>query len=147
MADIIHRVGIKGAIEEIYCALTTDEGLSRWWTSTTDGAGDVGSIINFRFNDTVVQFQVIELIKNQLVRWQHYGNMPDVWSGTQVSFQLKPKDKQVFVCFSHSNWKEACDFMGHCSTKWAVFLMSLKNSVETGQGQAFPNDVHIDHDE
>ncbi len=33
--------------------------------------------------------------------------------------------------------------MHHCSTKWAMFLMSLKAFVETGRGAPFPNDVHI----
>jgi hypothetical protein len=33
--------------------------------------------------------------------------------------------------------------MHHCSTKWALFLMSLKSLIDTGKGAAFPNDVHI----
>ena len=50
MPEIIHRVGIAGSVSEVYNALTTDKGLSRWWTSDTSGAGDVGSIIKFRFD-------------------------------------------------------------------------------------------------
>jgi hypothetical protein len=37
------------------------------------------------------------------------------------------------------------EFMHHCSTKWAVFLLSLKSLVETGQGAPEPNDVKIDN--
>ena len=33
--------------------------------------------------------------------------------------------------------------MHHCSTKWAIFLMSLKSLVETGKGQPSPDDVTI----
>jgi hypothetical protein len=33
----------------------------------------------------------------------------------------------------------------HCSAKWAVFLLSLKEILETGQGKASPNDILIDH--
>ena len=40
-------------------------------------------------------------------------------------------------------WKEAGEFMAHCSTKWAIFLMSLKSLVETGKGAPYPNDVQI----
>lgn len=47
MTDIIHRIGIKTSAETIYQALTTDSGLSLWWTSDTTGAGSVGSIIHF----------------------------------------------------------------------------------------------------
>ena len=35
--------------------------------------------------------------------------------------------------------------MHHCSTKWAIFLMSLKALVETGKGQPNPADVKIDN--
>jgi hypothetical protein len=37
------------------------------------------------------------------------------------------------------------EFMHHCSTKWAVFLMSLKSLVETGKGSPDPHDVKIDN--
>ena len=33
--------------------------------------------------------------------------------------------------------------MHHSSTKWAMYLISLKASVETGKGAPYPNDVHI----
>jgi hypothetical protein len=33
--------------------------------------------------------------------------------------------------------------MSHCSTKWATFLMSLKQLVETGAGAPHPQDVRI----
>ncbi|WP_315983248.1 hypothetical protein [Aliamphritea spongicola] len=49
------------------------------------------------------------------------------------------------VRFRHANWEEATDFMAHCTTKWAVFLLSLKALIETGTGQPFPDDIHIDH--
>jgi hypothetical protein len=37
------------------------------------------------------------------------------------------------------------EFMLHCSTKWAVFLMSLKSLLETGTGAPDPRDVKIDN--
>jgi hypothetical protein len=33
--------------------------------------------------------------------------------------------------------------MSHCSTKWAIFLMSLKQLIETGKGAPYPNDVQV----
>ncbi len=33
MADILHRVGIKSSLDEVYKALTTREGLAGWWTA------------------------------------------------------------------------------------------------------------------
>ncbi len=117
MVEIIHRTGIACSPDTVFDALTTDDGLSRWWTTDTSGAGDIGSVIEFRFNGMGPDFKVVELKKNELVRWQHSGEMPDVWIGTDVSFHLKEERSQTFVLFSHSNWKERSDFMGHCITK------------------------------
>ncbi|TNF88842.1 MAG: SRPBCC domain-containing protein [Gammaproteobacteria bacterium] len=147
MAEIRHRVGIKGSQADIYRQLTTDTGLSKWWTTDTSGAGDVGSIIYFRFGNDGPRFEVIELQADQRVRWRHHGEMPGGWMGTEILFELEPDDKQTIVNFSHYNWRQADDFLAHCSTKWGVFMMSLKSSIETGRGRPYPDDVHIDYDE
>lgn len=147
MAEIKHRVGIKGPAAEIYRRLTTDDGLSTWWTTDTQGAGPVGAVIEFRFGGGGPDFEVIELIPDQLVRWRHSGEMPEDWMGSEVLFELKPEEKQTIIVFSHYNWRQSSDFLAHCSTKWAIFMMSLKASVENGQGKPYPDDVHIDFDE
>ena len=84
MVDIIHRVGIAASAEEVYKAVTTNEGLSRWWTTDTSGAGSVGSIIKFRFGGGGPDFEVVELQTNAVVRWRHSGEMPGPWIGTEA---------------------------------------------------------------
>lgn len=90
-------------------------------------------------------FKVIELIPYELVRWQHSGVMPKDWMDTDIVFRLDQDGEQTLVHFTHGNWCEASSFMAHCSMKWAVFLLSLKDVVETGKGKPYPDDVHIDH--
>ena len=145
MVNINHRIGIKASPEKIYEALTTDDGLKKWWTNDISGAGMVGSTIKFRFNGGGPDFTVKKLIPNKIVCWKHSGNMPEPWIKTEVLFQLEAEDNQTFVRFTHSNWNETTDFMAHCNTKWAVFLLSLKDALETGKGTPFPNDIQIDH--
>ena len=145
MADINHQVGIKAPPEKIYELLTTNSGLSKWWTNDVSGAGDVGSVIEFRFNGGGPDFKVSQLVPNKVVVWKHTGSTPEAWMGTEIVFQLRQEGDQTFVRFTHANWKEPTNFMGHCSTKWAVFLLSLKDVLETGKGKPFPNDIHIDH--
>ena len=147
MAEIRHRVVIRASAAEIYELLTTDPGLSRWWTSDTRGAGAVGSTINFRFGGSGPDFVVIELIPQCLVRWRHSGDIPEDWKGTEISFELQEDKNQTIVNFSHYNWPKADAFLAHCSTKWGVFMMSLKSCIENGKGQPWPDDVHIDFDE
>jgi len=145
MADINHQVGIKGSPEDVYELLTTNHGLSKWWTNDVSGAGDIGSVIEFRFNGGGPDFEVSQLVPNELVGWKHTGSMPEAWMGTEIKFELRHEGEQTFVRFTHSNWKEPTNFMGHCSTKWAVFLLSLKDVLETGKGSPFPDDTPIDH--
>ena len=147
MAEIKHRVGIRGSAAEVYEKLVTDEGLGQWWTTDTSGAGEVGSIIQFRFGGGGPDFEVIELVPDRLVRWRHHGEMPNAWMGSEILYELHQDDKQTIVNFAHYNWRVSDDFLAHCSTKWGVFLMSLKSCIETGQGQPYPDDVHIDFDE
>jgi uncharacterized protein YndB with AHSA1/START domain len=147
MAEIRHRVGIRGSAVEIYDLLTTDSGLSRWWTTDTRGAGKVGSIIEFRFGGGGPDFAVIELIPERLVRWRHSGDIPDDWKGSEILFELHEDKTQTIVNFSHYNWARSDEFLAHCSTKWGVFMMSLKSCIETGKGQPYPDDVHIDFGE
>jgi hypothetical protein len=45
--------------------------------------------------------------------------------------------------FGHRKWREEVEFMAHCSPKWATFLVSLRDFVETGKGQPAPNDLKI----
>jgi uncharacterized protein YndB with AHSA1/START domain len=149
MYQINHRIGIKASPEDIYRSLTTDQGLASWWTPDTRGAGNVGSIIKFRFGEHGPDFLVLELVENKRVRWGHSGNIPESWMGTEIIFKLTPdkvdSQRQTFVNFRHANWKERSDFMAHCNSKWAVFLFSLKAALETGQGSPYPADTPIDH--
>ena len=147
MAEIRHRIGIQGNAADIYQLLTTDAGLSKWWTTDTRGAGPVGSTIAFRFGGGGPDFTVTELVPNRLVRWQHCGNIPEEWQGSEVLFELKEDGKQTIVNFSHRNWTKSSEFLAHCSTKWGVFMMSIKSCIETGSGQPYPDDVHIDFDD
>ena len=150
MADILHRVGIKSSLDEVYKALTTREGLAAWWTNNTQGEGKVGGALNFRFSAGGVEIggfdmKVLELHPAKRVLWQVVDGPAD-WIGTKVSFDLKQGGDYAIVLFKHQGWKEPVEFMHHCSTKWATYLMSLKSLLETGKGTPNPNETHISGD-
>ena len=145
--DILHRVGIKSSPDDVYKALTAREGLANWWTNNTQGESKVGGLLKFRFsvNGTEIggfDMKVLELQPTKRVLWQVVGG-PEEWIGTKVSWELKQEGDYTIVLFRHQDWKEPVEFMHHCSTKWAIFLMSLKSLVETGKGAPSPDDVRI----
>jgi uncharacterized protein YndB with AHSA1/START domain len=143
MADILHKIEIKSSAAETYKALTARERLAGWWTTDTQGSFNVGGVIEFHFPTRGrIDMKVIELDPARRVVWQVVDG-PGEWIGSKVSFELRPDGEYTVVLFKHQGWKEQSEFMHHCSTKWAMFLMSLKSLVETGTGAPFPNDVHI----
>lgn len=146
MPDILHRVGLKSATAgDTYKALTTIEGLSAWWTEDTKGDTAVGGTLKFRFGEQgFFDMKILELEPAKRVLWQVVDGPAD-WIGTKVGFDLAQDGDYTIVLFKHQGWKDAVEFMHHCSTKWATFLISLKSLVETGTGAAYPNDILIDN--
>jgi uncharacterized protein YndB with AHSA1/START domain len=146
MVDILHRIGAQASQADVYAALTTIDGLAGWWTEDTKGDCEVGGVIRLRFagapEPAGFDMLVLEAEPSERVLWEvQYG--PEEWVGTQIEFELKREDDYTIVLFEHRGWDKPVEFMHHCSTKWATFLMSLKELVETGTGQPAPNDVAI----
>ena len=144
MADILHRVGIKASLDDVHRALTTREGLAAWWTNNTQGESRVGGVLQFRFGAGGFDMKVLELHPATRVLWQVVDG-PAEWIDTTVGWELKHDGEYVIVLLRHQGWKEPVEFMHHCSTKWAVFLLSLKSLLETGKGAPDPNDTKIDN--
>lgn len=145
MIDILHRVGILSTPDKVYAALTTHQGLSSWWTDEVRGDGaTVGDVVHFQFgNNGFFDMKVLEADPEQRALWEVVDG-PREWIGTHVSWDLRREGDYTIVLFKQAGWKEPVEFMHHCSTKWAVFLLSLKALVETGKGTPFPDDVKID---
>ncbi|MFI0966545.1 SRPBCC domain-containing protein [Streptomyces sp. NPDC021080] len=141
MADILHRVGTTATRDTVYQALTTVDGLAAWWTTDTEGSGE--DVLQFRFGDVGgFDMKVLELQPDTRVRWEVVAG-PEEWIGTTVTFDLKQEGEWTVILFAHEGWREQVEFMNHCTTKWALFLMSLKSLVETGTGAPHPHDVRI----
>ncbi len=138
MPDILHRVGIDAPPERVYGALTTLDGLRGWWISQTAGDPGPGGTLDFGF----CRMQVVDAVPGKRVRWRCVGG-PDEWLRTEVNFDLAWKEGQTFVLFKHAGWREPVEFMHHSSTKWATFLLSLRDLIEISQGRPAPRDVKI----
>ncbi len=138
MPDILHRVGIDARPGKVFEALTTIKGLRRWWVAGTSGDASLGGVIDFGF----CEMKVAKADPDRRVVWRCVGG-PKEWKGTTVTFQLVWKDKQTVVLFTHAGWKKPVEFMHHCSTKWGVFLLSLRDLIEKSKGRPSPRDLKI----
>ena len=99
MPDIVHKVEISCDFNKVYKAPTSDEGLSTWWINYTKAVDDIGSIIELRFNGDGPDFEVLELVPDKLVRWQHAEEMTLAWMGTEVAFRLSDDTGKLMCCF------------------------------------------------
>ena len=143
MSDILHRVATKTATPDgVYQALTTIDGLAAWWTTDTTGKTELGDVIDFRFENGGFSMKVLDLVPGELVRWEVVDG-PEEWIGTTVNWNLKQNGDYTVILFEHLGWKEPVEFMYHCSTKWATFLLSLKELVETGSGSPAPHELRV----
>jgi uncharacterized protein YndB with AHSA1/START domain len=149
MIDIWHRVGAVAPIDEVYNAIATTEGVAAWWTRETRGDGGVGGEIELTFRREsgelvgTIEFEIEELEPGKRVVWRFTGG-PEEWQGTRAQFELTEADGGfTIVNFGHVGWTEEVEFLHHCSTKWASYLLSLKQLAETGTGAPSPDDVRV----
>jgi uncharacterized protein YndB with AHSA1/START domain len=143
MPDIRHRVGIAVPQETVHQALTTMDGLASWWTQTTEGDPDEGGKLRFFFGgpEAAAVMEVLAVGPSR-VEWLVIEG-PDEWVGTRLVFDLTSSEDETVLLFTHADWREPVAFMSHCSTKWGVFLIGLKDLLEGGESIAFPNDGKI----
>ena len=141
--DSLHEVGVRDSSpDKVFDVLSTIDGLAGWWASDTGGSSELGGVIDFHFGPGDINMKVIDLEPAERVVWEVVGG-PEEWIGTTVSFDIAQDGDWTMLVFAHRGWREQVPFMHHCSTKWAVFLMSLKSLVETGTGAPDPLDVKI----
>lgn len=150
MVDIIHKVGIRAPISRVYEAVATVQGVAGWWSEETRGVSEPGGRIDIHFRTPSgeilggMEMVVTTLAPDSEVRWR-FESGPQEWIGTDAVFKLSRDGEYTIVQFGHLNWREQVEFTAHCSTKWATFMMSLKDYVEKGEGRPAPRDVKIDN--
>lgn len=144
MADIRHRVGIGAPQERVYEALATKAGLSGWWTREVNGDPRLGGTLEFFFggSEPGAVMEVTALEPAHHVGWRCVGGA-DEWVGTTFSFDLKAEDGETVLLFTQAGWREPVEFMYHCSTKWAYFLLGLKAGLEGGAATPYPGEMKI----
>jgi uncharacterized protein YndB with AHSA1/START domain len=134
MTEIRHNVVIKATPEEVYKAVTTQDGLGSWWCKQTTAKPELGFVNIFAFGKIINEMKVTELIPNKRVEWQCFNSIEE-WIGTNISFELEEKDGRTILRFSQAGWRAVTDTFADCNYNWALFMKSLKSLCETGTGE------------
>ncbi|MEO1090116.1 MAG: hypothetical protein AAFX81_05765 [Pseudomonadota bacterium] len=147
MAGVHHRVGVAGDINRIYRAMHEPSGLAGWWASTADGTPEVGQVVNLHFEAlTTLSFEITALEENALVRLQCVSG-PGPWQNCQLDFTFQQGEKQIWVDLIHENKSVSeSDFL-YFRTKWPIYLLSMRDLIETGTGTPYPKETKIQIDD
>lgn len=143
MSNICLTFGTQTAKSQILAALTTLDGLASWWTSETAGETAKGGTVKFAFGDNGGFDMLVVENDEHRVCWECVKG-PEDWIGTRIEFSINAGDNHNQVMFRHAGWNSENAFFHHCSTKWATFLLSLRDYVEKGRGRPYPDDVKIE---
>jgi len=70
MPNIRHTVFIGAPVEKVYRAITSEEGLSAWWTPDTKVTSQTNAIARFAFGPAYFkEMKIIELKPLEQVKW------------------------------------------------------------------------------
>jgi uncharacterized protein YndB with AHSA1/START domain len=160
MPHIRHSLLIEASAEKIYKAITSQEGLSAWWTPNSTAKEEVNSIARFPFgNNYYKEMKITALNPSKLIKWNCIKGDAE-WVGTNISFTLiasnkknllesnpeilgqieqQNNDEGTMLIFHHDDWKYYTPMFAECNYTWGQFLRSLKLLCETGKGKPWPN--------
>ncbi len=133
MADIYHQVIIKDGKTTLYQAITSQEGLSKWWIKDCTVKPEIGYVNEFRVEDIFVnKMKNVELVENERVVWKCL-NENDGWSNTEVIFDISSSDDDhVKLDFRHKGYSDTDETYATCNYHWARHLFMLKHLCENG---------------
>jgi uncharacterized protein YndB with AHSA1/START domain len=160
MPNIHQEVIIGVSAEEVFHALTSEEGLSAWWTPQTTALNEVGTVSRFGFGPNYFkEMRITELEPFKYLEWSCLAGAHE-WIGTTLKFTLSSGSKKTLAqsypeagdqlqqqrsnqCtllqLQHNDWTRYSLMFAECSYTWAQFLRSIKLFCETGNGTPWPN--------
>ncbi len=134
MPDILHTFTVAAPAEVVFEALTTQGGLSAWWTEQTTAESGLGARLIFDFGERYHNdMTVVDLEPHSRVAW-HVDEAHPEWVGTVITFDLERDGDVTRLRFGHRDWRETTDFFASCNFQWGRYMESLKRYCETGAG-------------
>jgi uncharacterized protein YndB with AHSA1/START domain len=134
--SIRHLFHIDAPRQKVFDAISTIDGLNKWWTVQTSGDASKGGIIRFRFGDVGPDMKVIESTPGETVSWECIAS-PHGWVGNRLTFSLDENEGKTRVRFAHNGWAEDNDFYAICSFTWGRYMESLRQYCQAGKGDPF----------
>lgn len=137
MFDIVHELDIAAPPDQVFAALTAQEGLAAWWTPDVTTTAALGSEAVFGLGDhQVLKVRIEAVDAPELVHWSVLHG-PDEWPGTAIAFRIEAGEvgTSSVVRLWHGNWQYENGVLPRASFAWAHDLDRLRQYLETGEPQ------------
>ncbi len=138
MATLYHQVWIKTERENLYEAITTQNGIGSWWDKPTVVESDDGLMLEFSpgAEHGVLRMKVLDMTQGQRVEWECISTHPEnspafAWTSTHIVFEITENEKLTILDFRHTGWDEKSKYLGFCNFAWGVALQKLKDFCES----------------
>jgi len=134
MPDIVQEFTVKAPQRAVFEAVSTPEGLDRWWTKSASGTAKDGAEFTLGFGPGYdwrarVTRYVPDAAFELLLTDAHAD-----WLGTRVGCELeRESDSVTRVHFHHTGWPEGNEHWRVSCYCWAMYLRLLRRSVEHGE--------------
>ncbi|WP_214324901.1 SRPBCC family protein [Nonomuraea sediminis] len=131
--------------QETFEAITDVHG---WWSQEVEGVTDqVGGEFDYHFKDIHrCKVRVTELVPGRKVAWRILDNYFNFiadqaeWKDTEVVFEISEKDGGAEILFTHVGLVPQYECYDVCSNAWGGYLGSLRDLINTGEGQPNPKE-------
>lgn len=136
MADMHHLIQADGVdAAAAYTALTTQEGITAWWTKRAVVEGDE---LRMSFPDAPMTWdmRVVTAEAPSLIEWDCFGGPPG-WTSTHLKWQIEKAGDAVIVRLDHAGFPAVDDMFRVVTVGWAQMLLSLKAYLESGVAKPF----------
>jgi len=133
MADILHDLTIEAPSGRVFLAVSTPEGIDRWWTKRSAGRPSLGAELDLGFGPgyewraRVTRFVPDSELELEMTR------ADEDWTGTRVGFLLEARGSTTRLAFRHTGWASPNDHFRTSSYCWASYLRLLRRHLEHGE--------------
>ena len=130
--NIYHLFEIEAPLNRVFEVISTGNGLSKWWTESSEGEAGLGNRYSLYFGPGFDWAARVSRYKENQEFELHLEEADEDWTQTKVGFVLKEVEGKVRVDFYHSGWKEANEHFRISTFCWAGYLRLLKEYIEKG---------------
>jgi predicted ester cyclase/uncharacterized protein YndB with AHSA1/START domain len=128
----VHEIGIHAPADVVFDLLSTQAGLSRWWTDAVIAAPTLGHVNRFAFGGGSVEmpFRVDGHEAPTSLAWTciEGDRVPPEWVGTRIVATLMPQaDGTTRLRFAHEGWRPDAKSFALCNTTWGELMHRLRD--------------------